>query len=208
MNVRLPRLPFAVDPLMAEAKRRARQRRLLVAAVAVLLVGGGAAGTMAALRSGSGVTPAAKGVDVAQIEREWHAGLREGARSNPGERFPSPSKAVLLRRLRLAASRYHFTVVTVQIAHPLQAAPFVVVQTADEQALSHATPAILQLLDPDTAKRGSDDRSGHAYEGFLFEARDTNGVPFLATDNWWRSRTDAGGGQAASSEQLYPFAHG
>ena len=35
MTVRIPRLPFSLDPLMAEAKRRARLRRLLVALVAV-----------------------------------------------------------------------------------------------------------------------------------------------------------------------------
>lgn len=145
---------------------------------------------------------------MAAIEQYWYSNLRDGARANPGERFPSPAKAVLLRRLRLAASRYHFTIVNVRVAHPLQAAPLVVVETANEQALSGSLPAILQLVDPRTAKRGSDDRAGHAYEGFLFEARNTNGVPFLATFNWWRSPTHAGGGQAASSERLYPFANG
>jgi hypothetical protein len=33
-----PRLPFALDPLIAEAKRRARQRRVLVALVAIAVV--------------------------------------------------------------------------------------------------------------------------------------------------------------------------
>lgn len=207
MATHLPRLPFSVDPLMAEAKRRARQRRLLIALVAMVLLGGGAAGTMFALRAGSGLTPASKGIDVTAIEKSWYANLRDGARANPGERFPSPSKTVLLRRLRLAANRYHFTIVNVHVAHPLQAAPLVVVETANEQALSNSTPAILQLVNPRRATRGSDDRAGHAYEGFLFEARNTNGVPFLATFNWWRSPTHAGGGQAASRERLYPFVH-
>jgi hypothetical protein len=35
-----PRLPFSLDPLIAEAKRRMRRRRLLVAAVVLLLAGG------------------------------------------------------------------------------------------------------------------------------------------------------------------------
>ena len=38
MTVRVPHLPFSLDPLVAEAKRRARQRRMLVA-LAVLLAG-------------------------------------------------------------------------------------------------------------------------------------------------------------------------
>lgn len=206
MATHLSRLPFAVDPLVAEAKRRARRRRLVIALVAIVLLGGGAAGTLLALPSGTGLTPASKAIDVSSIESSWYANLREGAQANPGERFPSPSKAVLIRRLEAAARRYHFTVLNVHVAHPLQAAPLVVVETADEQALSDSTPAILQMIDPYRTK-GHDDRIGWAYEGFLFEARNTDGVAFLATFNWWRSRTSAGGGQAASSERLYPFAH-
>jgi len=205
MTLHVSRLPFSLAPLMAKAKRRARQRRLLVAVVAVVLLGGGAAGTAVALRSGNGLTPASKAIDIAAIEKSWHSNLQLGARVNPREHFPSPSKAVLLRRLRAAASRYHFTLVKVQVMHPREAAPLVVVETSDEQALSASTPAILRLIDPQ-ARTGSD-RSGWAYEGFLFEARNTNGVPFLATFNWWRNPKSAGGGQAASSERLYPFLH-
>jgi hypothetical protein len=43
MTVQVPRLPFSLDPLIAEARRRARQRRFLIALVAVvvaLAVGG------------------------------------------------------------------------------------------------------------------------------------------------------------------------
>jgi hypothetical protein len=206
MTVHVPPLPVSLDPLMAEAKRRARQRRLLVAVVAMVLLGGGAAGTVVALRSVSGLTPASKGIDMAAIEQSWHSNLQLGARVNPAERFSSPSKAVLLRRLRLAASRYHFTLVKVQVTHPRQAAPLVVVETSDEQALSASTPAILRLVDP--RARTNNDRTGWAYEGFLFEARNTKGVPFLATFNWWRNPNSAGGGQAASSQRLYPFLHG
>jgi hypothetical protein len=206
MTLLVARLPFWLNPLMARAKRRARQRRLLVAVAAVVLLGGGAAGTTIALRSGNGLTPASKGVDIAAIEKSWRTNLQLGARVNPGEHFSSPSKAVLLRRLRVAASRYHFTLVKVQIMHPRQAAPLVVVETSNEQALSASTPAILRLIDPKT--RTDNDRTGWAYEGFLFEARNTNGVPFLATFNWWRNPDSAGGGQAASSQPLYPFIHG
>jgi hypothetical protein len=50
MTLHLPRLPFAVDPLIAEAKRRMRQRRLFVALVAILVTTG-AGGITLALRS-------------------------------------------------------------------------------------------------------------------------------------------------------------
>lgn len=46
MTVRVPRLPFSVDPLIAEAKRRARQRRVLVALIAVVVFAAGAALTV------------------------------------------------------------------------------------------------------------------------------------------------------------------
>jgi hypothetical protein len=42
MTLHLPRLPFSLDPLMAEAKRRARQRRMLVALVVSAVVAAGA----------------------------------------------------------------------------------------------------------------------------------------------------------------------
>jgi hypothetical protein len=179
---------------------------LLVAVVAMVLLGGGAAGAAFSLRSVNSPTPASKAIDMASIEKSWRSNLGLGARVNPGERFPSPAKAVLLRRLRLAASRYHFTLVKVRVMHPRQAAPLVVVETPDEQALSGSIPAILRLVDPKAKTR--DDRTGWAYEGFLFEARNTNGVPFLATFNWWRNPSSSGGGQAASSQRLYPFPQG
>jgi hypothetical protein len=39
MSLYVPRLPFAFDPLVAEAKRRARQRRLLVALLVIVAAG-------------------------------------------------------------------------------------------------------------------------------------------------------------------------
>lgn len=58
MTARVPRLPFSLDPLMAEAKRRARQRRVLIVALIVLTAGGAWAGVVA-LNSSSAVQPAA-----------------------------------------------------------------------------------------------------------------------------------------------------
>jgi len=47
MTVRAPRLPFSLDPLIAEAKQRARRRWLVMALIVAMLAGG----TAAALRS-------------------------------------------------------------------------------------------------------------------------------------------------------------
>jgi hypothetical protein len=48
MTTHAPRLPFALDPLIAEAKQRARRRRFLVVAVLALVLAGAAAGLIAA----------------------------------------------------------------------------------------------------------------------------------------------------------------
>jgi hypothetical protein len=57
MTVRVPRLPFSLDPLMAEAKRRARLRRLLVALAAVVVVAAGAVLTVELRGRGAAVAP-------------------------------------------------------------------------------------------------------------------------------------------------------
>lgn len=53
-----PRLPFSLDPLIAEAKRRMRRRRILVAAVALAAV---AAGAVVATRPPGGPAPSGAG---------------------------------------------------------------------------------------------------------------------------------------------------
>jgi hypothetical protein len=58
MLVPFPRRLFSLDPLMAEAKRRARQRRALVA-LGVVLLAGSALGVSLALRSPGGGSPGA-----------------------------------------------------------------------------------------------------------------------------------------------------
>jgi hypothetical protein len=74
MAVRVPRLPFSLDPLMAEAKRRARQRRLLIA-LGVLLVAGLAAGLTFAFRSPGGGSPSGGGLTSANYS-QWGVSLR------------------------------------------------------------------------------------------------------------------------------------
>lgn len=56
MTLHVPRLPFSVDPLMAEAKRRARQRRTLIALAALLLAGLAGGLTLAFRSPGGGST--------------------------------------------------------------------------------------------------------------------------------------------------------
>lgn len=177
--------------------KRIVQTVLLVGLVAPVA----AVAAASAVSSTSGPSPTAR---TAGIERMWRANLRGGALVDPYRRFPNPSRATLISRLRLAAGRYHFKVVTVGILHPRQAAPLVVIETNGRQALASSTAAILRLIDPKT--RTTDDRTGWAYEGFLFEARDSHDVPFLAVFNWWRG-PHAGGGEWASDPSLYPFDH-
>jgi hypothetical protein len=60
MTLRVPRLPFSLDPLIAEAKRRARRRRWL--SLLVLVVAATATAASLELRSAAGSGPAAGGV--------------------------------------------------------------------------------------------------------------------------------------------------
>lgn len=162
------------------------------------------AATALASRAGSANSPSPTARAEA-IVKMWRANLHSGALVDPKRHFLNPSRATLTSRLRLAAGCFHFTVVKVEILHPRQAAPLVVIRAKDKHALATSTGAILHLIDPKA--RTNDDRTGWAYEGFLFEARDSHGVPFLATFNWWRG-PHAGGGQWASDPSLYPFPHG
>jgi hypothetical protein len=54
MTLRVPRLPFPFDPLIAEAKRRMRRRRLLVAVAVLGIVGAIAAAGVISARSPAG----------------------------------------------------------------------------------------------------------------------------------------------------------
>jgi hypothetical protein len=78
----------------------------------------------------------------------------------------------------------------------------------DPKFLARTTPTILRTIDPHSPV--GEDWEGWAFEGFFFEARDSEGLPFLAVFNYWRGgpNAGAGGGQWARSEDLYPFEHG
>jgi hypothetical protein len=152
-----------------------------------------------------GSTPAPKAA-VAQAKRDWLKDLRASATTGDRDtKFPSPSRAVLMHRLRLAQQRYGFEIVSVIMLRPLHLAPVIVIRSNEKRAIARATPAIIALFDPRHVTR--DNPSGYAYEGYFFEARDAHGVPYLATFNHWRV-PHVGGGEWAAAESLYPFPHG
>jgi hypothetical protein len=68
MLASLGRFPFSLDPLIAEAKRRARQRRTLIA-LALLLLAGLAAGLTFAFRSPGGGSPNGGGLTSANYSQ-------------------------------------------------------------------------------------------------------------------------------------------
>src|SRR4051794_6288715 len=102
-----------------------------IALIPLVLAVASLAAALAVAASGSPrtVSPAARAV---AIERTWRANLRSGALADPKQHFPNPALATLNARLRLAASRYRFTVVSVQILRPRQTAPFVVIKAKDK----------------------------------------------------------------------------
>jgi hypothetical protein len=181
--------------------RRATISVVLIAAAAA--TAGGCAGH-ATSRSRSLASSSAQR-SAATVRADWLREIRTRAQTAPRARFDNPSRAMLLTRLRRLEHRYGFRVVALRVLRPREQAPLVVVETSDKQAMARNTRSILHVIDP--KRPTGDDRTGWRYEGFYFEARDRAGVPFLAVFNYWRGRS-AGGGQWASEESLYPFAHG
>jgi hypothetical protein len=174
-------------------------RRLLLT---LLLVTVGA-GSLAVADSHA-VSPPAR--VVAQTQAEWLSEMRASARTGDrAARFPSPSRHLLLQRLRTAARSYRFQIVSVRMLHPLQAALVIVIRSDREQSIARATPKIIDLFNPRRPTRA--DPSGYAYEGYFLVAETDSGVPFLATFNRWRA-PHVGGGEWAARESLYPFPHG
>jgi hypothetical protein len=178
----------------------------LFAVLAVVVVGAQASSSSVAAASAYGEFAAGSSGRVAvTVVRLWRADLRSAALAAPGDHFKNLSRSTLFDRLRIQAVRKNFAVVSVQLLRPRQLAPLVVVEAVDKRAFVAATPAILKAIDPKRAT--GDDRTGWAYEGFLLEAVDSSGVPFLVVFNHWRG-PHAGGGQWASDPALFPFAHG
>jgi hypothetical protein len=132
---------------------------------------------------------------------QWLFALRAAARSGSDWVFPSPSRSTLLRRLERQARAHHFHVVSLEMFHPRQLAPVVVVRTLHPVALAHATVSILKGLDPNYG-RGE---PSELYEGLYFAALDASGVPLFSASEVVRG--GYGGGTWARSENLYPVGH-
>jgi hypothetical protein len=177
-------------------------RASLLLLLSLIALGGS---MLAASQTARATKPPPKTV-VARAKADWLRTVRASAKTGDrAARFPSPSRAVLIRRLRQSQRRYGFQIVGVKMFHPLGAAPVVVIRSDQKLAIAHATPAIVARFDPrHVTKQNS---SGYAYEAYFFEARDAHGVPYLATFNHWRP-PHVGGGQWAKNESLYPFPHG
>jgi len=194
---------------------RLSQLALFVSAALTLAVGCGSnesesrqAGVSTAVErvATTGAAAEESGAILRASKKDWLERLNANARDDPAARFDNPTEDEFLAQVRMAADEYAFRIVEARWLEPLQAAPLVVVEAADPVKLARDTPAILRLLDPQ-APVGENDWEGWAFEGFFFEARDTEGVPFLAVFNHWRG-ADRGGGEWARSEDLYPYEHG
>jgi hypothetical protein len=131
--------------------------------IAALLVGA------SLVTVGSSAAPSPISV-VAQAEKGWRSELRAAVRT--GDRsasFPSPSRAVLIRRLRLAQRSYDFGIVSVTMLRPLQSAPVIVIRSDNEHAIAQATPKIIGLFDPYHPTTANP--SGYTYEGYFLVER-------------------------------------
>ena len=105
-------------------------------------------------------------------------------------------------RLARLARRYDFQVVSFRYLARKQAASLVVQTRRPLPAFAAQTSAILRAIDPVW-------HGGLSYHAFFFEARDSHGIPFLATQHSIVDpRGQLEGEQWARGPTLYPFAHG
>ena len=151
-----------------------------------------------------GASPTVVRASAAQVVDRWRAEVMRQGREGGGTRFANLSRARFRAQLALVPERFDVRIVSVEILHPRQDAPQVVIQGRDPAAIAREVPLIIGVIDPQG-------KALFAYEGFLLEARDESGLPFLITFNYWRGRkggSHIGGGQWASSPDLYPYPHG
>jgi hypothetical protein len=132
---------------------------------------------------------------------QWLRDLRAAARSGSDWVFPNPSRSTLVGRLERQVRAHQFQVVSLEMFHPRQVAPLIVVRTAHSLALARATVSVLQGLDPNWG-RGE---PSELYEGLYFVALDKKGVPLFSTSEVIRGRSQ--GSVWARSDALYPVGH-
>lgn len=141
-----PRLPFSLDPLIAEAKQRMRRRRLLVVVLTVVVSGaalafalwpsgGGTSGTRLTGRAQSSPSLARLTVPVDINEREW----RSKARTLSGPASSVAGVARLRKRVLSVAAATDATVVRIRIWRRTSPAALEVVLA------THVRPAVYLL---------------------------------------------------------------
>jgi hypothetical protein len=118
------------------------------------------------------------------------------------QRFPNPSPREFRDRVALVGKRYGFRTTSIRFLRPRELAPIVVVETdRDRKEFVGDVAAIVELLDP---RLSSGNQSALTFEGFFFEARDTDG-PFVRVENAYRG--EIMGGQWSSDPDSYPYPH-
>ena len=130
--------------------------------------------------------------------KQWLGDIARRAKEEPAQRFANLPEAEFRARLMGAGKRYGFTVQSVQFLHPGQAAPLVVVRTADSGPLLKPFVAgkIFAAIDPAKVR---DEQEVRSFEALFFEAQDEHGVPFFIAQNEERglnSGLPGGGGVA------------
>lgn len=170
---------------------------------AALVLGALAQASISLLQRGESVrlAPPSDGTD--RVRAHWEAELAQGVGERPDLEFANLSREEFIDRLDRAAERYDFDVEHVEFLEPKQLAPMVVVRSTDPFALAKIAPKVADSLNPHAPT--GDDRTGWAWEGFYFEARDRENRPAFVILTFWRR---GGGGQWAAEEDLFPFPHG
>jgi hypothetical protein len=119
------------------------------------------------------------------------------------QRFPNPTRREFRDRVALVGKRYRFRATSIRFLQPRELAPIVVVETdRDRKKFVADVAAIVDLLDP---RSTSGKQSAVTFEGFFFEARDTDG-PFVRVENAYRG--EIMGGQWSADPDSYPYLHG
>ena len=119
-----------------------------------------------------------------------------------GQRFPNPSATSFRERVAAVGRRYGFRIESLQLLHPLQLAPLLIVKTTrPRKAFVGDVPAIMRLLDP---IRNAGNNTAVTFEGFFFEVDDAAG-PFVRVENVYRGETE--GGEWSWNPCVYPYPH-
>jgi hypothetical protein len=120
-------------------------------------------------------------------------GLPEGGVSDDAfalnQSFPNPSPAGFRARVVDVGKRFGFQPVSIRLLRPRQLAPIVVVETdRDRREFMADVGEIVKLLNPYLSSR---QQTAVTFEGFFFEARDSDG-PFVRVTSSFRGAVVSG----------------